>query len=215
MTASADYRRLIVVDRAVATRNVALLKERTRDEPFVVWSKRRSGMRFLDGFREIAAQLEVAIVGGDAEPEREVRLTQILGGHPLVRNAVALETHLLSLRRVAAGDGVSYGATFVAPEDMVVGLAPVGFADGLDRRLSGNFIVSIGGVPVPVIGRIAMDSISLDCRSIPDVVRGSTVTIYGDDNSGGTTPRAAAEALGISAVEIIARLSERAEVIWR
>jgi alanine racemase len=191
------------------------LKERYGSDGFVVWSGRRSGERFLAGFRDVASELAIAIVDGDDEPEFEVRLNQILGGHPELRCAVSLETHLFSVRRVPAGDGVSYGATFVAPENMRVGLAPVGFADGIDRALSGSFRVHVGGVDAPVIGRIAMDSISIDLRRVPDAELGSVVTVYGDVPGSGWTIRDAADFLGVLPVELITRLSERAEVVWR
>lgn len=215
MSEATCYRRTVVVDRAVVTRNVALLKERYGADGFVVWTSRRSGQRFLDGFRHVADELKVQLVGGDVEPEFEIRLNQIVGGHPELRCAVSLETHLFSVRLVPAGDGISYGATFVAPEDMPVGLAPVGFADGIDRKLSGTFRVRVDGTDAPVVGRIAMDSISIDLRDVPGAHPGSVVTVYGDVPATGWSMRDAAESLGTSPVEIITRLSERSEVVWR
>ncbi len=215
MSEALRYRRSVVVDKAVVARNLALLKERYGADSFVVWSGRRSGTRFLDGFRTIADEMAVTVLDSAEEPEFEIRLNQILGGHPELRCAVSLETHLLSVRTAAKGDGVSYGATFVAPEDMRVGLAPVGFADGIDRKLSGHLRVTVGGVEVPVIGRIAMDSISLDLRGAPGATVGDVVSVYGNLRSGDWSIRDAADALGILPVEIITRLSERAEVVWR
>ena len=119
------------------------------------------------------------------------------------------------MRQVASGAGVSYGATFVAPEDMRVGLAPIGFGDGIDRRLSGSLRVRVDGTDVAVLGRIAMDSISLDLREIPEALPGAVVSVYGDAPSGEWSMRDASDVLGILPTEIITRLSERAEVIWR
>ena len=203
------------MDASLVARNIALVHERLGKGSFSIWSGRRSGRRFLDGFREVATQFGIEIHDGNEPESNEMRLTQLLGGHPDLFTAVSLETHLYSIRLVPAGDGVSYGATFVAPEEMPVGLAPVGFADGLDRRLSGSMRVRINGVEVPVIGRIAMDSISLDLRDVPTVQPGVVVSIYGGNTQGHWGVKDAASALGVLPVEIITRLSERSEVVWR
>lgn len=215
MSDAARYRRSVIVDSALVSRNIALVHERLGAGSFSVWSGRRSGQRFLAGFLDIAEQFSVPIDDAAEPASNEMRLTQLLGGHPDLFSAVSLETHLHSIRSVPAGDGVSYGATFVAPENMPVGLAPVGFADGLDRRLSGSLRVQVNGVEVPVIGRIAMDSISLDLRGIPDVQPGAVVSIYGDAKPNQWSLADAAFSLGVMPVEIITRLSERAEVVWR
>lgn len=215
MTDATLFRRTLVVDRATVTRNLAILKERVGVDNFVVWTGRLSGARFLNGFRAVADEMLVTVVDGDNAPDNEIRINQILGGHPELRCAVALETHLFGLRTVSAGDGVSYGARFVAPESMPVGLAPIGFADGIDRKLTGVARVRVGNIEVPVIGRIAMDSMSLDLREIDDPKLGDTVTLFGSTSSEQWGIADAAEALGVLPVEIITRLSERAEVVWR
>lgn len=215
MSAAARYRRTIVVDSSLVARNVAIVRERLGSGSFSLWSGRRSGERFLEGFAPIASAFEVDVVAGSEPAENEMRITQLLGGHPELFSAVSLETHLFTIRDVDAGQGVSYGATFVAPTDMPVGLAPIGFADGIDRRLSGHLRVRVNGVEVPVIGRIAMDSISIDLRDVPDAEPGSSVVVYGNTRHNEWGLRAAAEVLGILPVEIITRLSERSEVVWR
>lgn len=215
MTEATLFRRTLVVDRATVTRNLAILKERVGADNFVVWSGRLSGARFLNGFRTVADDMAVTVIDGDEAPDNEIRINQVLGGHPELRCAVALETHLFGLRTVSSGDGVSYGARFVAPESMLVGLAPIGFADGIDRKLTGVARVRVGSVEVPVIGRIAMDSMSLDLRGIDEPQLGDTVTLFGPASAGQWGVTDAAEALGVLPVEIITRLSERAEVVWR
>ena len=215
MIESTLFRRTLVVDRAVVARNLAILKEKVGADNFTVWLGRPSGARFVDGFRPVAAEMAVTIVDSDEAPENEVRINQILGGHPDVRCAVALETHLFGLRTVNQGDGVSYGAKFIAPEPMQVGLAPIGFADGIDRLLTGDARVRVGDVEVPVIGRIAMDSMSLDLRAVDNPQIGDVVTVFGNTSSEQWGLRDAATALGVFPVEIITRLSTRAEVVWR
>lgn len=215
MSVSTRHRRTLVVNRSIVARNVALLKERLGAEGFSVWSGRPSGLRFLGGFRSVAEELDISIVDGELPPETEIRLSQIVGGHPELRCAVSLETHLFGVRTVEAGEGVSYGSLFVAPAAMPVGLAPIGFADGIDRKLSGSMRVRVGNTDVAVLGRIAMDSMSLDLSDVAGAASGALVTVYGDTTGDQWGVRDSARALGIVPVEIITRLSERSEVVWR
>ncbi len=70
--------------------------------------------------------------------------------------AMSFETELVHVKKVRAGDGVGYGASFIAPEDCYIGTLPVGYADGVIRKLSGQEVL-IDGKRVPIIGRICMD----------------------------------------------------------
>lgn len=74
---------------------------------------------------------------------------------PLHR-AMSFETELVHVKKIGAGDGVGYGASFIAPEDSYIGTLPVGYADGVIRKLSGQDVL-IDGKRVPIIGRICMD----------------------------------------------------------
>jgi len=71
---------------------------------------------------------------------------------------------------------VSYGATFTANEDMLIGIVPVGYADGLPLGLSNNYNVYIDNVSCPVIGKICMDQLMI---RIPEETKNNTVTISG------------------------------------
>lgn len=70
--------------------------------------------------------------------------------------AMSLETELVHVKKLHAGDGVGYGATYVAKEDCYVGTLPVGYADGVIRKLSGQEVL-IDGKRARIIGRICMD----------------------------------------------------------
>ena len=73
-----------------------------------------------------------------------------------LKPAFSLETELVHVKRIAAGESVGYGATFTAEKEMWVGTLPIGYADGMIRKL-GNQEVLIGGERAPIIGRICMD----------------------------------------------------------
>ena len=73
-----------------------------------------------------------------------------------LHRAMSFETELVHVKKIHVGDGVGYGASFVAPEDCYIGTLPVGYADGVIRKLSGQDVL-IDGKRVPIIGRICMD----------------------------------------------------------
>lgn len=70
--------------------------------------------------------------------------------------AFSLETELVFVKELKAGQSVGYGATYTAKEDCFVGTLPIGYADGMIRRLGGQTVL-VSGERVPIIGRICMD----------------------------------------------------------
>lgn len=73
-----------------------------------------------------------------------------------IEPAMTLETELIHVKEIQAGDAVGYGATFIAKERAFVGTLPIGYADGMIRKLSGQEVL-VAGKRVPIIGRICMD----------------------------------------------------------
>lgn len=102
-----------------------------------------------------------------------------------LRQALRLRSFLTQVKHVAAGASVGYGCTFRAPEAMDMGIVPVGYADGYDRRLSNCASMSIGGIQLPVIGRVSMDQVTLDLRPLAAAGRtaaaGDEVLVIDDD----------------------------------
>ena len=90
---------------------------------------------------------------------------------------------ILQIKTLEPGDGtIGYGRHGkIAPDGTVIATIPVGYADGLDRRLSrGKGCFSVNGHRVPTIGNICMDMTMLDVTGL-DVNVGDTVTIFGVD----------------------------------
>ncbi|MEY4312972.1 MAG: alanine racemase [Actinomycetota bacterium] len=209
------YRRTVVVDTETVLRNAEAIRAVRDGQQLAVSTSRSSNVRFLVDGADLLRDAGIDVVDGDLSGQNEIAVHELLGSHPETETGVSLESHVFGLRDVAAGDGVSYGATYVAPTDRVVALAPIGFADGLDRKLSGSLRVRVNGIDSPVVGRIAMDSISIDVTAVGGVAVGDTVVVYGNTTDEGWGVRDSAEVLRISVAELICRLSERAEVEWR
>jgi alanine racemase len=74
--------------------------------------------------------------------------------------AMSLETEIVHVKQLHAGDTVGYGATYAASGDEWIATLPIGYADGLLRGL-GNQEVLVGGMRAPIVGRICMDQIMI------------------------------------------------------
>lgn len=115
----------------------------------------------------------IALYG--AEPVRD----QPMGLKPVMR----LTGRVLQTRRVLAGQSISYGASFVAPQDMMVAVVGMGYADGLPRHLSnrGQAASHEGHTRhrMPIVGKICMDYCMIDCSHTP-LHTGNSVEFWGE-----------------------------------
>ncbi|UZJ25372.1 alanine racemase [Rhodococcus antarcticus] len=121
-----------------------------------------------------------------------------------LRPAMTLRARVALVKRVAAGQGVSYGHVWTAPADTTVALLPVGYADGVPRGLSTRFDVLLGGVRRPVVGRVCMDQLLVDCG--PDgggVAEGDTAVLFGPGGDGEPRAQDWADTLGTIHYEVV------------
>jgi alanine racemase len=122
-----------------------------------------------------------------------------------------LVTQIVFIKRVKAGETVSYGRIWAAPRDTVIATIPVGYGDGLPRRLSGNFSVRIRDAMYLLVGRICMDQCMVDLGPDTDIRRWEQVTVFG-----GAAPDAAdmAERLGTIPYEITCGINKRVPRVY-
>jgi alanine racemase len=98
-----------------------------------------------------------------------------LGFEPVM----TLSTKIISVNQIQRGEHVGYAATWQCPEDMPVGVAAIGYGDGYPRSAPSGTPVLIGGRRVPLIGRVSMDLITIDLRSVPEASVGAHVVLWG------------------------------------
>lgn len=91
-------------------------------------------------------------------PDPSVATSTELGLVPAMR----LEAPLVQVKRVPAGQAVSYGGTWVAPTDRWLGLVPLGYGDGIPRAAASAGPVRVGGLRTHVVGRVCMDQLVID-----------------------------------------------------
>jgi len=126
-----------------------------------------------------------------------------------LRPAMRVTTTLLSVKVMEAGQGVGYAQTWRCSERMRVGLARVGYADGLPRVLDERARVRIGGADCPIVGRVSMDSIALDLRAAPQARIGDEVELWGAT----LAVDALADAAGTIAYELLTGIRGRRRLV--
>lgn len=84
------------------------------------------------------------------------------------------------VKRVSAGETVSYGRSHTFQNNAKVATVTAGYADGVLRLLSNKGRVLINGKSAPIVGRICMDQFCVDVTDIDDVKEGDTVTLFGE-----------------------------------
>lgn len=100
-----------------------------------------------------------------------------------LENVLSLTTRISQVKKIKSGESVGYGRTYLATKDHLMGVIPVGYADGLRRGLSqGNWSVIVKGKKAPIIGNICMDMCMINLEDI-DAEVGDEVEIFGDNNS--------------------------------
>jgi alanine racemase len=121
-----------------------------------------------------------------------------------LRPAMTLKCPVALTRSIKAGDGVSYGHTWVAKADTTVALIPLGYADGVFRGLSNRIAVLINGRRRPNVGRICMDQFVVDLGPGPvDVSEGDDAILFGPGDGGEMTALDWAELLGTISYEVV------------
>ncbi|MCS6809330.1 MAG: alanine racemase, partial [Candidatus Kapabacteria bacterium] len=86
------------------------------------------------------------------------------------------------LRRLPAGEPVSYGRRYYTPHETTIATIPIGYADGLRRNLSGKARVLIQGKFFPIVGTICMDQCMVDIGDEPFEI-GEPVILLGSQQT--------------------------------
>jgi alanine racemase len=137
----------------------------------------------------------------------------LYGGNPFIAEpspveaVVALKARILQVRTLEEPAMIGYGATYAAEPPARIAVVGIGYADGYPRSLGNTGCASIGGVRVPIVGRVSMDLMCLDVSAIPAerVREGMFVDFIG----GGIGLDEVAAAAGTISYEILTRLGAR------
>jgi len=133
-----------------------------------------------------------------------------------LRPVMTLKTRIIQLKRVAPGTPVSYGRTFITERESIIATLPIGYGDGLPRRLgsgpamSGNRgSVLIRGQRAPIVGTICMDLMMVDVTGVEGAEQGDEAVIMGAQGAERITAEEIAEKTGTISYEILCNVARR------
>lgn len=117
------------------------------------------------------------------------------GNHPQQTNlalqpAMSIKARIMHLQEVSPGTGISYGHAFHTRLDgtSLIATVPLGYADGVQRVLSGQIEGMLDGQRVPQVGKITMDQMMFDITGVSGAMVGDTITLIGREDDGDSGP---------------------------
>jgi alanine racemase len=132
-----------------------------------------------------------------------------------LRPVMALKARVSFVKRVAAGERLSYGLRHAVTTETTIATVPIGYADGVRRNLSGTGTeVLIGGRRHPIVGTITMDQLLVDCGDAP-VQSGDEVVLLGRQGDHEVQAADWAATLGTIGYEITCGISSRVRRVFR
>lgn len=126
-----------------------------------------------------------------------------------VMRVVSRVDHLQNVRK---GEGVSYGWTWVAKRDSVVGVVPIGYADGYQRGFGNRTEMLIHGQRAPVVGTVCMDYVLLDVTEVSEkgtVKVGDEVVVLGEQGSDQISVNELAHAIDTLSYEVLTNFGRK------
>ena len=134
-----------------------------------------------------------------------------------MRTVVRMAARILQVREVAPGETVGYGAIYKAQRRSRIATIACGYADGFLRALSvatgeAGPVGYIGDYPVPIVGRVSMDNITVDVTDVPEELarRGGWVEVMGER----VTLDDLTDRAGTIGYELLARLGPRVHRVY-
>jgi alanine racemase len=134
-----------------------------------------------------------------------------------LRPVLSLKAEVSFVKELDAGERLSYGLRYEVPERSVIATVPLGYADGVPRRLSETGgVVLVGGRRRPIAGTVTMDQLLVDCGPASDaaVARGDEVVLLGAQGDERITADEWAARLGTISYEILCGIGPRVPRVY-
>lgn len=117
------------------------------------------------------ARVGKALYGISSKPHPQIPIQPVM----------LLKSQIIQIKQIKEGEQIGYGGSFQAPKNMTVGVLPIGYNDGVDRRLSNLGAVLIDKIACPIIGRVSMNITSVDISEVKNPLKGQEAIIYSNN----------------------------------
>jgi alanine racemase len=151
----------------------------------------------------------IALYGYYMPFERAGREVSGSGLRLAVKPVLTWKTRILSLRDMRANQALGYGGIYVTKAPARIAVLPVGYADGLNRKISSQGRVIVGEHYAPIVGRISMDLTLADVTGLPGVSVGDEVILLGTTDGLSVDAREHASLSDTILYEILCGISKR------
>jgi alanine racemase len=125
------------------------------------------------------------------------------------RPALSFKTQVSQVKWLPAGEGISYGSTYITSQPIQVATLPVGYADGFRRAPRNWGSVLVHGQEAPILGRVCMDQCMIDVTHIPHVRSGDEVVLIGYQGDATLSAEEVAARLGTINYEVVSEILAR------
>ncbi|HSW97528.1 MAG TPA: alanine racemase [Candidatus Saccharimonadales bacterium] len=125
-----------------------------------------------------------------------------------LKPALRALTKIGQIKHIKKGEKIGYDFTYTAKKDMVIGVLPYGYYDGMDRRLSNSGFVTVDGILCPIIGRVSMNITTIDVSKVRQPQVGQTVIVYSNNASDKNSIQHAGKLSGTIQRDLLVHLSE-------
>ncbi len=122
-----------------------------------------------------------------------------------LKPVLQLKTHVVQVKKIIKGEKVGYDFTFEAKNNGKIAILPIGYNDGVDRRLSDKGMVLIKNQLCPIIGRVSMNISTVDVSGIKNIKVGDEVIIFSNSNNENNVENSA-KIIGAIPYEILVHL---------
>lgn len=142
---------------------------------------------------------------GFEPPEKKLEVMKQMPFEP----CLSLRARIISLREIAVGQAVGYGARFVAQRPTRIAVINAGYADGIVRSRTNRGCVLLRGRPAPLVGTISMDLTTVDVTDVAEAELGDIITVYGRDGNAAIEVSDVAREIGTVTSDLLCALGRR------
>ncbi len=123
-----------------------------------------------------------------------------------LKPALEMKAVISALRTLPKGERIGYNGTYATEKECRIATVPVGYYEGVDRRLSSKGFFLVRGIPCPIVGRVSMNISSIDVSAVPDARVGEEVIVVSANRSAPNSVESIAELCDTITYDIVVRI---------
>ena len=130
-----------------------------------------------------------------------------ISNYPNLKPVLTLKSKIIQIKNLKKGMRVGYGGIYKAKKETTIGVLPIGYYDGVDRRLSNKGVVLVDDVECPIIGRVSMNITTVDLTKVSNPYIGQEVFVYSSNSMDPNSIENAAKLCGTIPYDLLVGLA--------